>query len=213
MTLHKTPLTVQQWLAKVNATLPGWWLEDADHSILRSHMIGMAAVMQALEENLCQHLDETYLTLCGDDTIDVYAAERLVPELGYTGDARNDQVREIRSRMHLEGIRERVSLLLDDPTVNVINGYPTEPCVMIDADYDDNEEDILDWSALTNFFSVIVGQQILSADSYVDRAQYVDRDVFAGSTDHGVSPVTENIKKVVDHYKGSGFLYRIFQRG
>lgn len=207
----KTPLTLDQWLIKCNATMPTWWLEDAEHSVIRSHFIGLAAVMQALEHNMYQHMDEAFLTRCSDDTIDVYAAERLVPELGYTGESRHNQVREMRSRMHLDGIRERVSLLLDDPTVEVIDGYATGFTV-IDAGYNDNEAAVISWAAVKNFFSVVVAMQNVPSSSFTDRANYADRAAFASTADTGADPVTAKIKNVVDHYKASGFLYRIFQR-
>lgn len=208
----KTALTAEQWLEKVKATLPEWFIKDADESVFRSHMKGMAAVFRAVEENLYQHIDETFIGRCSEDMLDVYASERLIPDLNYVGDARRLQVRDVRKRLHLEGIRRAVSELLDDDTVEVKDGYHDTGNAIIPADYNDAEEQVIDWDVLPNFFSVIVGEQILPSASFFDRGAYADRDAYAASSESGVSPVTERIVNVVNHYKASGTLYRIFQR-
>jgi hypothetical protein len=207
----KTALSVEQWYAKIKAILPGHFLQDIDQSVLKSHLKGMSAVYRAIEEGLYAHINETFIGRASEEFLLVHASERIIPELGYTGDARRKQIQGILSKTHLEGLRQAVADLLDDETVEVEDGYSLGT-TMLDADYDDSEENVVDFLDIPNFFSVVLGAQILSSDSFVGEDSYVGRGAYISSASTGTDPVVERVKNVVDHYKASGTRYRIFQR-
>jgi hypothetical protein len=207
----KTALTLEQWLAKVLATIPGSLFKDIDRSVLLSHFKGMAAVFRAVEEDLYTHVNETFIMRCSEEFLEAHAAERLIPDIGYAVDARRRQVQEMRSRLHLDGIRRAVNDMLDDNRTLVEDGY-SDGTVMLPADYnDDADNQVIDWDDLPNFFSVVIGPQLLPSHTFVSRSAYSDRDAYTSTVATGTSPVTDRVKAVIDTYKAAGTRYRIFQ--
>lgn len=204
----KTALTPAVWREKLLAVIPPWVLEDVEESILSAHIAGWAGMFSVIEQDLYDHIDETFVARASEAFQDAMAQERLVPDLGYTGDGRVRQLQRMFNRLTKAQLELAINDLLPAIPCELEIGLSGIGSTVIELDYDDDDEHVIDWTVQENLFNVIIEPQIELSFDYIDRDCYCD-SAYAGYTTLGMANI---VKRAVDFYKAEGIRFRISER-
>lgn len=207
----RTALTESQWYEKALATLPDWFLKDIEASIIRAHLRGLAAVLSTVEQDLYDHIDQTFLERAESEFLDAHAAERVIPYLKYSGTARVDQIQRLGSRSSLSELKSVIDNLLTVGTCEVQQPIDESGSSFLDIDYDDNGDAVDDWETQSNTFQVLIDEQTVDPFTFADRSAFASRTAYAGTT-ATTEYIADLIVKALAVYKAAGFLYRISVR-
>ena len=206
----KTAQTQQQYYDKLLNVMPDWFLKDIEESIFIGHLIGLAKLFQTLEQDAYDHLDETFIERSTGGFRNAHADERLIPDLGFIGSSRIEQIQKIGSRSDYAELKDIADSFLFTGEATLVPYIDTYDGLILDLDWNDNVEDVSSFAELSNVFSILIPEQDVPTYSYVERSSYVGRGAYASSVESTVG-ISQSIKRAIDYYKAEGVIYRIIQ--
>lgn len=199
--------TQAEWLLVLRKMLPGWFFNEEDNQL--AHMQGAAAVLSTFEEQLDEHIRETFISQSTGDFLDAHGEERSVARLAGEMDAQYSiRVRNIRNQSNVPDIRSIVDSLLIAGTSTIVEDF--DAALFMDRDVYMNRGALL-ISAIYNTFSIVVDKQLHPPYSFMDREYFGDREDFMGTSESS-DYVFQLILEAVNNAKALGTAYRIIER-
>lgn len=200
-------LNADQWYEKIVSFVPSWYFEDKD--IQEAHARGLAKILEAIEEDIVDHVNNTFISLAQDSFLDEHGAERDVQRLDDEIDPQySKRIRNIKNESNCPDIKSAVDDILMVGTSEIRED--SKGAVFVNRDeYVNRGAIVLD--PIINVFSILVDKQIHEPYSFVGRENFVERDDFVG-TAVSSEYVFNLILETVERNKALGTLYRVIER-
>jgi hypothetical protein len=202
-----TSFTEQEWYERIVSFIPSWYFEDKEAQ--EAHARGLAAIMVAIDEDIRDQVNQTFISLSTGDNLNEHGRERSVTRLPGEFDAQyRERVRNIKNESNRPDIQAAVNNILMVGTAEIREDFQGLAFVSR-GEYVNRGTIILD--QIVNAFSILVDKQIHEPYSFVGRELFADREDYVGtvtSSDY----VFDLLLEVVNTNKALGTLYRVIER-
>ncbi len=196
-----------KWKEIWKSLVPNWYFENPDHQ--EAHVSGFAAMMNQLEQDIEDHVDETFITRAMGLFLETHGDERNIPKLVGEFDAQYAiRVQNLANQSNCPDLKDIIDKLLiaGEATISEdfgIGCFANRECFV------NRGELLLD--PIYNVFNVIVDKQVHEPYSFVDREFFANRGDFVGQAESS-DFVFQLILEQVNNNKALGTLYRIIER-
>jgi hypothetical protein len=199
--------TEQEWYERIVSFIPSWYFEDKEAQ--EAHARGLAAIMVAIDEDIRDQVNQTFISLSTGDNLNEHGRERSVTRLPGEFDAQyRKRVRNIKNESNRPDIQAAVNNILMVGTAEIREDFQGLAFVSR-GEYVNRGTIILD--QIVNAFSILIDKQIHEPYSFVGREFFADREDYVGtvtSSDY----VFDLLLEVVNTNKALGTLYRVIER-
>lgn len=200
-------LTQQQWYEKLRSFVPLWYFETEENQV--AHMQAVAAVLEASDDDIIDHCDQTFITKATGEFLDEHGFERSLSRIGLELDPQfRNRIRNLGNKSNCPDLQALIDLFLMVGTATITEDYNS--AIFANRESFVNRGTVV-IDPIEQAFSVLVDKQIHAPYSFVDREYFSDREDYVG-TNESSQYVFDLIVQVVNQNKACGVLYRVIER-
>ncbi len=199
-------LTKSQWKAKLNSFYPRWFFHTEENQ--DAFIEGVAAIFNQLDQDVSDHIDETFIQTSNDYYLDAHGGERKLERISGELDTQYRlRVRNMGNKTSKATIKEIVDSFLYTGESTILEDWNPTNYVNREA-FVDRGTVIID--SIHNAFTILIDNQSHDPYFFVDREYFVDRSNYVGVSipDEYLFNI---ISAAVDDAKALGTLYRIIE--
>ena len=201
-------LSQAQWYSKLKSWVPTWFFGSEQYQL--AHWQALAKVLANIQLESEAQRDETFILRSSGDIPDLHGNERTVIRLdSELAGTYKDRIRNISNKVNKPDLKSIVDSLLYIGECSILEDYEgagfCDRGEYIDRDFIVSLEDIY------NAFTVIFQSQVPQPFAYLDRDNFLDRDIYAGSLTAPDAFFTA-IVQAIEENKALGTLFRVIER-
>lgn len=201
-------LSQSEWYAKLKAFLPNWFWESEE--ITKAHFEALAGLLEAVQQDVADHVDGTFITRATGEYLDAHGGERRVTRLpGEVDPQYSSRVQNLFNQSNVPDIKAFVDEVLVNGEARLQEDF--ESVIFADRSWFCNRAAVFTDKPYHNTFSVVVNKQVHEAFSFTSREYFLDREESFLSTSESLDFVFELIVQIVDDLKAFGTFYRVIE--
>jgi len=200
-------LTKAEWKEKLESFYPRWFFHTEENQ--DAFMEGIAAIFNQLDQDISDHITETFISTSNNLYLDAHGGERSIDRLSGELDSQyRIRVRNMSNKTDKAAIKDVVDQLLYVGECTILEDWDPKNYVNREA-FVGRDTIIID--PIQNAFTILIDNQLHDPYTFVDREYFVDRDNHVGASIED-DYLFNIISAAVDDAKALGTLYRIIER-
>lgn len=201
-------LTQAQWYKKLRGLVPTWVFERSQGQ--EAFFQAFAKVLTSTQETMEAQRAETFILQSSAPITDLHGQERDTPRLpGELDGLYKKRIRNLSNKVNPVDLKAIVDALLLTGECVIIEDY--EGASFLDRESFLNRGQVILLSEIYNCFTVIFDNQKPQPFSYLDRENFISRDLYAVSLE-APEAFFDAIVRAVDDNKALGTLFRVVER-